>query len=214
MKDSFFAFTDIFEFDVSKYTCFMRFEPGEDILKEGDQPLYLYYLINGRAKLYLTHENGKATLINFLSAPCFIGEMELLDEKKRSDGVRAVSVCECYAVKVSECREKLLHDTKFLRYLCEFLSRKAVGNTSNYSRNQSYTLKSRLASFILETSVNGMYREQHTEVAEYLGVTYRHLLYVLAEFVKEGVLERTRSGYKIIDLERLRDIDNHTVGKN
>ena len=51
-----------------------------------------------------------------------------------------------------------------------------------------------------------MYREQHTEAAEYLGVTYRHLLYVLAEFVKEGILEKTKTGYRIIDMEKLGDI--------
>jgi len=36
------------------------------------------YLLSGRAKLFLSHENGRISLINFLNAPCFIGEMELL----------------------------------------------------------------------------------------------------------------------------------------
>lgn len=35
-----------------------------------------------------------------------------------------------------------------------------------------------------------MYREKHTEVSEFLGVTYRHLLYVLADFVKRGYLKK------------------------
>ncbi|MBR1865869.1 MAG: transcriptional regulator YeiL [Lachnospiraceae bacterium] len=203
-QDEHFVLRDIFGLDVRPFTELHRFAAEEDILREGERPNYLYYLVSGRAKLYLTHDNGRITLINFLGAPCFLGEMELLDEEKYSDGVKAITECVCYAIRINECRERLLNDTEFLRYLCRFLSRKAVGNTANYSRNQSYPLKNRMASFILETAVNGMYRERHTEVAEYLGVTYRHLLYVIAELVQDGTLIKTESGYRIADLGKLK----------
>ena len=49
-----------------------------------------------------------------------------------------------------------------------------------------------------------MYRETHTEAAEFLGVTYRHLLYMLAEFVKRGYLKKTKQGYLIQDVSALR----------
>lgn len=51
-----------------------------------------------------------------------------------------------------------------------------------------------------------MYREKHTEAADFLGVTYRHLLYVLADFVKCGYLKKTEQGYLIQDLTALRNI--------
>lgn len=201
-----FALSDIMDTDVTRCTSRVRFEPDEGIMEEGTRPVYLFYLVNGRAKLYLSHDNGRITLINFLTAPCFIGEMELLDDERLANGVQAITVCECYAIRLDECREKLLNDTKFLRYICRFLSRKAIGNTANYSRNQSYPLKNRLAAFMLETAWNGVYREPHGEVAEYLGVTYRHLLYVLADFVKTGLIEKTSAGYRISDIEALREM--------
>lgn len=201
-----FVIKDIFSFDICSDIEVHSFDAGEDILMENERPFWLYYLVKGRAKLYLTHDNGRITLINFLAAPCFIGEMELLDENKRSDGVKAITECVCFAIPVRQYKDKLLQDTKFLRYLCCFLSEKAIGNTANYSRNQAFPLRNRLASFILETSVNGIYREQHTEVAEYLGVTYRHLLYVISEFVQNGLLVKTNSGYLITDIKALRNI--------
>lgn len=197
---------DIFSFDIKPYTSMWSYEPGEKICKEGETPSYLFYLSRGRAKVSLSHGNGKITLINFLTAPCFIGEMELLDKNKLSDEVKAVTVCECYAIKIEECKEELLQDSKFLRFLCQYLSSKAIGNTSNYARNQSYPLKNRLASFILDSMEKGWYREPHTEAAEYLGVTYRHLLYVMADFVKKGILEKKESGYKVMDIEALQKI--------
>ena len=41
-------------------------------------------------------------------------------------------------------------------------------------------------------------------LAEFPGVTYRHLLFVLAEYVKSGLLKRTTRGYLIIEVERLK----------
>lgn len=201
-----FPLEDYFSFEIRPFTSIVHFEPNEAILREGSKPTYLYYMFNGRAKLFLSHKNGNISLINFLNAPCFIGEMELLDQEKSSDGVTAVSACTCFAVKISDCREKMLNDTVFLQYLCRFLSRKAIGNTYNYSKNQSNPLRVRLASFILMTSNGGIYRERHTEAAEFLGVTYRHLLYVLAAFVKEGLLIKTDGCYRINRMEELRRI--------
>ena len=194
---------NIFEVDISPYVTLREFEPDEFMIQEGECPEYLYYLMEGRAKLFLSQENGKISLINFIEAPCFIGEMELLDESRLPQGVKAISLCRCYQIEISRCRELLLQDVKFLRYLCAFLSEKATQNTNNYMCNQSYPLKVRLAEFILKMAVNGYYREPHTEVAEFLGVTYRHLLYVLAQLVEDGILEKTRLGYKVADEEKL-----------
>lgn len=73
--------------------------------------------------------------------------------------------------------------------------------------NQSYALSARLAGFILLTQQGGIFREKLNESAEYLGVTYRHFLYVLASFVKEGILVKTEQGYYIKDSERLKTME-------
>lgn len=160
-------------------------------------------MIKGNAKLYLTHKNGKVSLINFLKAPCFIGEMELVKAQKYTNGIQALSNCICFCLDISKCGKYLLNDTVFLRYLCSFLSKKAIQNTANYTQNQSYPLKNRLASFILLTNNNGLYTEKHSEVCEYLGVSYRHLLHVIADFCKSNILKKTTIGYKIINIELL-----------
>lgn len=201
-----FPMNDYFGTDIQPFTRIVQFEPDDVILREGEEPEYLYYLIEGRAKLFLTHENGRISLVNFLSAPCFIGEMELLEAQKYANGVKAITICTCFAIQTRLCKTQLLQDTRFLQHICVFLGKKAISNTDNYSRNQSYPLDVRLAAFILTTANNGYYRERHTEAAEYLGVTYRHLLYVLADFVKKGLVKKTPQGYHIENQAVLREI--------
>ena len=50
------------------------------------------------------------------------------------------------------------------------------------------------------------YKEKHTEVSEYLGVSYRHLLHVLAQFCKENLIKKHERGYIILDKERLQQL--------
>ena len=49
-----------------------------------------------------------------------------------------------------------------------------------------------------------MYQEPHAQAAAYLGVSYRHLLSVLAAFQREGLVEKTPEGYHLRDWAGLR----------
>ena len=200
------TFKNYFGFDIRPYTSLVRFEPDEVILSEGETPKKLYFLFQGRAKLFMSHKNGTVDLINYLKSPCFIGEMELFDPARPAKGVVAVTICDCFCIDVAACKERLLNDVTFLQNVCRLLSEKNSGDIKNYSRNQAYPLKVKLASFILMTEHNGLYREKHTEASGYLGVTYRHLLYVIAEFVKEGLLEKSPAGYRITNRRKLSEL--------
>lgn len=195
-----------FGFDVRPYTSLVRFEPDDIILTEGETPRKLYFLFEGRAKLFMSHKNGTIDLINYLRSPCFIGEMELFHTARPAKGVVAITVCDCFCIDISKCKEKLLNDVVFLQNICRLLGDKNMGDIANYSRNQAYPLKVKLASFILMTEHAGIYREKHTEASGYLGVTYRHLLYVMAEFVKDGILEKSDAGYRILNRKGLEEL--------
>lgn len=197
---------DYFTFDVKPYLSMVTFEADEMIIKEGEKLQKFYYLIVGRAKLFLNREKDKRPLIHFLDAPCVLGEMELLDKTKMAQGVKAVTTCICCAIDINQCREQILTDVKFLRHLCLFLSKKATQNIWNNTKSQTYPLSVRLAAFILSTSNHGFYREKHAEVAEFLGVSERHLMYVLSDFVNKGILSRQTHGYRIRDIARLQDL--------
>lgn len=164
-----FPLENYFGFDINPYTSFVQYDSEATILEEGEPKEVLYILLEGRVKIYVSHANGKVTLVNFAEGPCFLGEMELLGIRKRCNGVAAITSCACYAVRYSQCKEMLLNDVTFLRALCRFLGERSVANTNRYSHNQSGKLEHRLAAFILLTAYKGVYRERHTEAAAFLG---------------------------------------------
>ncbi|MFV7506266.1 cyclic nucleotide-binding domain-containing protein, partial [Acinetobacter pittii] len=90
----------------------------------GQQPSWLFYLTRGRARLYATLANGRVSLIDFFAAPCFIGEIELIDKDHEPRAVQAIEECWCLALSMKHYRPLLLNDTLFLRKLCVTLSHK------------------------------------------------------------------------------------------
>ena len=209
------GYLEKFSVDVVRDTRLFHVVAGDYIVKEGAQPAHLFYLARGRAKLYTTSANGRVSLIDFFGAPCFIGEIELIDKHHDPRGVQAIEACWCLALPIASFRPLLLNDVIFLRNLCIALSQKNYRNIVSLTQNQSFPLVNRLAAFILLTQHCDIYHEKHTPAAEYMGVSYRHLLYVIAQFCQEGLLVKQKSGYalgnkkKLIALAREMDPDNN-----
>ena len=197
---------NFFSFNILPYIEVCQFEKGEWIFKEGSYPDTMYYMVEGKSKLYVTHKNGKVSLIEYIKAPCFMGEIELLNEGRYTKGIQTVSKTVCLSIAINRCKDQLLADALFLRKVCIILGEKATLVTAKYTQNQVYPLENRLAAFIQLSSDQGIYKEKHTEVCEYLGVSYRHLLYVLAQFCHEGILVKTKKGYQILDEKRLKEL--------
>jgi len=197
------AFQNQFSFPVTTATRLIFFAAKDTLIAEQATSKYLFYLVKGRTKLSHSLPNGKSVITGFFTPPCFIGEMELIDPTSPAFNVQAVEDCWCLALEKAQIREQLIKDPIFLRKICLYLTRKEVANIQTASRNQAFTASQRLADFILLTAHHNIYSEQHTQVAPYLGITYRHLLYVIADFVKRGYLVKTLAGYQIVNRSAL-----------
>lgn len=60
-----------FSFDITPYSSLIYFNAGEYILKEGSFSSDLYYITDGKAKLYLTHKKRKNFTYQFFISPLF-----------------------------------------------------------------------------------------------------------------------------------------------
>lgn len=187
----------LFSFRIEEFVEVREYQRDEWIIQEGMRPDYLYYVIEGKAKIYVTHQNGKVSLINIVKANDYIGEMELLNEVYYTKGIQASTKTVCFALPFYCYRKQLLEDAKFLRELTKFLSQKATHMATKYSQSLAFALENRLADFILQTADEEIYMEKHVTVCDYLGVSYRHLLYVLAQFCDKGYLQKEGHHYLI-----------------
>ena len=187
----------LFSFPVEEFMEVHEYQRDDWIIQEGMRPDFLFYVLEGKAKIYITHQNGKVSLINFINANDYIGEMELVNDVYYTNGIQASTKTICFALPIHYYRKQLLEDAKFLRELTKFLSVKATLMAAKYSQSLAFPLENRLADFILQTADEGVYKEKHVTVCDYLGISYRHLLYVLTQFCDKGYLQKEGRNYQI-----------------
>ncbi|MFQ3545184.1 transcriptional regulator YeiL [Halobacillus rhizosphaerae] len=198
--------SDLFSFPIEASIEVHEYERDEWIIREGMRPDYLFYVVEGKAKIYVTYQNGKSSLINFINAEEYIGEMELVNEIYYTKGIQTSTKTICYAIPLHKFRKQLLEDPKFLRELTKFLSIKAGVMAEKYSQSLSFPLENRLADFILQTADGQVYKEKHVTVCDFLGVSYRHLLHVLSQFCERGYVKKEGNQYRIIEIRKLREL--------
>ncbi|MGE6229927.1 transcriptional regulator YeiL [Paenibacillus chitinolyticus] len=200
------SIASLFSFPVGEFMEVHEYQRDEWIIREGMRPVFLFYVIEGKAKIYVSHQNGKVSLINFINANEFIGEMELINDVYYTKGIQALTKTICFALPVHRYRTQLLNDAKFLRELTKFLSVKATFMAAKYSQSQAFPLENRLADFILQTADEGIYKEKHVTVCDYLGVSYRHLLHVLTKFCENDYLKKEGRSYRIKQFHALYEL--------
>ena len=187
-------------------------ERGERLSRLGEPIGTLYYLVSGRAKISMAHEDGRQSILQFIGAGDYVGDLSLLGVEDTPKDVEALCACVAVALPMEHYRDALLSDAAFLRRLCEYMAGKLLKRSERLTQNLNYPFKNRLAALILAAANDGQYREKHTEAAEYLGVTYRHLLYTLAQLREEGILARDTKGYRIVDRPALEALAGEIKG--
>lgn len=175
------------------------FAREERLCTYGEPMPYLLLLMEGKAKIFITLENGKTLLSAFIEAVELLGDLELCTDLVVRNSVQATTPVHCLGIPMSYCRDTMLKDPVFLRLISMELAKKLDNCSSTYAVNMLYPLPSRLAGYLLYMEEEGSSREHLGALSEYLGTSYRHLLRVLNEFLENGFIARESGGYRILN---------------
>ena len=180
------------------------FEKGEAFCRQEDEFSYLFFLLRGHYKLTRLTDRGEECLLNFFEAFSLIGELELLRSGTARTNAVALDESVCLRLPCAPLRETLLGDVAFLRFLCSYLGYKTAQRSQNLTLSLSSSVSQRAASYILATARGGVFRDNHTHLAEFLGCSHRQLLRVLGRLCEQGILCRLEGGgYRVADAARL-----------
>lgn len=205
---------EIFSKDMSKHMELFLFKPNEYLCKADETIDYLFFFVEGKAKVYVGLENGKSLLLCFYYPFMMLGDLELINSAKATTNTQVIEETYCIGLSLDKVRDELLNDAKFLRVICDSLGSKLERASKNSSINLLYPLENRLASYIMvtkEEDIKGgekiwMFNENLTEISELLGTSYRHLLRTLNKLINSGVLKKDGVNYEVVDERVLREL--------
>lgn len=194
--------------DVLDEIVFHEFDVGEYILEEAEDQMYYYFLVEGKAKVCPSSVEGQVVLLDFMEPMDIIGDIEYVFDEPNHHSVLALKKTLLIAIPLCVVRNNLYDNIYFYRYITEIMAKKIMKTSKKFSMSMMYPLKVRLAMYLLEHYEHQVNHEiiiKFKEVADYFGITPRHLRRSLSYFESKGILERKTGRIHIHDLKGLRE---------
>lgn len=181
------------------------YEPGEFICQDGEEIPYLLFICKGQAKVFYDSDDGKRILYSFYDRGGILGDLEffLSQSLPAKNTVQALSELTCIGFPMEQNKSVLMKCPEFIYHLGHSMARKMELGSRNGSNNLLYPLETRLCSYIDTTCQTPYFTEKLTDVADFLGTSYRHLLRALQSLVRENVLEKRDRHYYIANRTEL-----------
>ncbi|WP_294152755.1 helix-turn-helix domain-containing protein [uncultured Clostridium sp.] len=204
-----FQINGLFSEDMTQDMELVLWNKSEYICQESESLNYLYFIVQGKAKVCKNMANGKSLLICFYRPFRMVGDVEFTRTNSADCTVQAIEDTYGIGISFNVVRTKLFNDCKFLFNICGYLGEKLSISSTNSSINILYSLENKLASYIYAYADGMSERDEfvfegsYSEIAELLGTSYRHLNRVLNKFCREGILEKKQKSYLIKDIKKL-----------
>ncbi|MDO4197589.1 MAG: cyclic nucleotide-binding domain-containing protein [Erysipelotrichaceae bacterium] len=180
------------------------YESGESIFVIDEKISYFLIVLKGRAKAYRLSDNGRSLIIKQYFSKGVIGVLELVaNQSVYANSMTAISDFECLAIPFDICREELKKNIVFSNRLSEELADKLIKSSTNYFSSALHSGEQRLCSYIIEFSENSRFRDNMSEVASMVGISYRHMYRILNDLCEDKVLKKDEKGYLIINEKEL-----------
>lgn len=182
----------------------LEFEEGEIFITTGEPIEYLYFVLSGKAKVIIATENGRHLLPCYYVSKGLIGDIEFMTGQTEAfSTMQAVTNFVCIAIPKKENEALLKDNLFFVNFVAKGLSYKLMQSNMYSAINLLHSLEERLCAYIAQASYQGIFCEKLTDVALWLGTSYRHLLRSLDKLCQEGILEKQKGGYRILDEKEL-----------
>ncbi|WP_420553257.1 Crp/Fnr family transcriptional regulator [Tenacibaculum aiptasiae] len=155
-------------FTLEKYTS------KEIILKQDKRYHSLFIIKSGITKCYLSDENGKDFIQEFLGEGMEFGELEVFSGKLSFCSIEAISEVELYKISHQNYTQLLENDPIFNRLVMKSLAAKIAYKAPRHSFQQSYSIEENILK-LKKSYPNFDKVFSKKDIANYLGITVRSL---------------------------------------
>jgi len=181
------------------------FEKDQIIYRQGDDPDYVYYLINGKVQIYVGSPSGSEKILAAFSGGSLFGKSAFFDKLPRVTCARALKKSEIIPIDKLMMTDIIKNYPQFALDMLEYLS-KTIRVFSNQIENISFLqADKRIAMFILDNQQNNCLSCTHDEISGTVGASRVTVSKILSRFVRYGWIE---TQYKAINVTNITALMN------
>ncbi len=185
----------------------------QTLYQEKKRPRFLYFLVKGKVKTTLTHEDGKEYITNIYTDGDLIGYQALIDEKNYEDNAVILEEANIMQIPREDFLQMIYGDinvaAKFIRIITQNVKEK-----EERLLNLAYSsLRKRVARALVD--LHGKYNPNadgiiidisRDDIAHYVGTATESLIRTLSDFKAEKLIEIKEGKIRITDVEKLKNL--------
>jgi CRP-like cAMP-binding protein len=204
------------EFLKQNYTCAF-YKKGEIIFKEGDKPMGLMILAEGKVKIFKEGVGGREQIVRMAKPVGFIGYRALFAEENHTATAVAIEDCvSCIVDKESIYRVIRSNADLSMSIIASFASELGFSHDRTVTLTQKH-IRGRLAESLIFLKNTYGYEDDGKTIKIYLSredvanlsnMTTSNAIRTLSTFAQEGVISIDGRKIRILDLHKLERISD------
>ena len=163
-----------------------QFTKGQKLLSQGEPASKVMLIREGISKCYLSEENDKEYIVEFLGTGEIVGEIESIKAMPCLCSVEAITDVSVFAFSVPYFQRLLQTDLQLNHLLLNSFAGRIINTSVRASFQQLYTVEHSLKKLLALQSKHALQLSKE-EMASYLGITIRTLNRCLKELALVGV---------------------------
>jgi len=163
------------------------FAPGTRLIRQGDIIHHVYIIMDGITKSYITEDNGKDYIFEFLGKGEVTGELEAINEGKCLCNIEAITPVTAYAIPQPLFSSLVLNSPDFNKLLIRELATRLIQTCVRASYQQLYPVEYALLRLLaLEADQQILLAKK--DMAAYLGISVRSFNRTLKDLREKNIL--------------------------
>jgi CRP-like cAMP-binding protein len=188
-----------------------NYKKNEVVFRQGDACDALYVVMTGSVKTEMISENGNLMPIETIHAPRPLAPAFLFSDKNTFPvDVTALTEIELLRIPKNEVVRLMTIRPDFMQQFMTHNANRTQFLTQRLQLLSIKTIKGKIAHLFLEKYHSEgntfILNKNQTELAEYFGVARPSLARSLSEMIEEGIVSMEKKEYKILNLNRLKEL--------
>jgi len=150
------------------------FPSGYRFIEQGENIRNIYIIKEGMTKCFISEENGRDFIVEFLGKGEIAGELEAIKKIECLCNVETITPVKAYVIPDHFFIKLVEENTAFCRILLQELSTRIIQTSTRASFQQSYTLEYGLQK-LLQLQADVRVPISKEDMAAYLGISLRSL---------------------------------------
>lgn len=192
-----------------------KYKKKSEIFREGDFPLYLFYIEKGKVKTYKTNEDGKELIINLHNEGDFFGYVNLMREDSYVESASALEDSELILIPKSEFFKLIHQNRQVSQKFIKMLSDNIKENEDQLLKLAYNSVRKRVSECLLKffeqsddrNNKNGI-KISREDLSNMAGTSIETAIRTLSDFKDEKLIEISTGKIKVINFDKLKNLKN------